>query len=192
MLEQTDLDSEDHCADSCGCHSELKPEFVPITKTQDDETSFKNDATLVPENPELKECKDKLMRTMADYENMMRHKDNEIVLRTALKIDSVMTDILQIHDDIERAHAAFVGSDADLSGLAGILKNTNTLLAKHNVTEINALGTHFDPEKHESIKVVDDDFLDDGTVTKVIRKGYICQNRILQPSLVEISGRSVK
>lgn len=194
MVDENNVDDVPHCEDSCACDADADPEIkrVPVIGNDTDDETPK----VVSDEPStmttLDECEDKLKRTMADYENMMRQKDHDIALRSALRVDSVMTDILQVHDDIERAHEAFTGSQDDASGLAGILKNVNALLAKHNVTEVDALGKHFDPEKHESVAVVDDDSIDDGTVTKVIRKGYICQDRILRPSLVEISRRISK
>lgn len=194
MTEERSEDDGTRCEDSCACEADglsetsTKPTDASLkTDKVPDVESCTNDSA--PPRSELDECKDKLMRTMADYENMMRQKDGDIAMRVAAGVNSVMADLLQIHDDIERAHDAFASSEDVASGLGGILKNIRALLTKYGITEINALGEHFDPDKHESIKVVDDDSLDDGTVTSIIRKGYICRNQILRPSLVEISRR---
>lgn len=61
------------------------------------------------------------------------------------------------------------------------------MLKKYGVTSIDALGEIFDPNIHEAISVISDPNLDDNTITKEIRKGYISQNRIIRPTLVEIS-----
>jgi molecular chaperone GrpE len=63
----------------------------------------------------------------------------------------------------------------------------NALLSEYGVSPINALGEIFDPNFHEAVSVVEDSSLDDGTITKEIRKGYISQNRVIRPSIVEIS-----
>jgi molecular chaperone GrpE len=55
------------------------------------------------------------------------------------------------------------------------------------VAPIDALGEIFDPNIHEAISVITDSSLDDNTITKEIRKGYISQKRIIRPTLVEIS-----
>jgi len=63
----------------------------------------------------------------------------------------------------------------------------DSLLEKNNVSPIEALGEKFDPNLHEAISVINDNKLDDSTITKEIRKGYISKNRVIRPSLVEIS-----
>ncbi len=184
------------CADPCACDSKERPKDHPKEHHKEtgdvhaDSESGKPRQELPDAKSELDECRDKLARTMADYENMMRQKDHDVALRVTAGVISVMGDVIRIHDDLVRAHDALVGSGNLSSGLDGILKNISALLARNNVVEIDALGEHFDPSRHESIKVVDDDTLDDGTITKVIRKGYIYQNQVLRPSLVEISRRS--
>ena len=59
-------------------------------------------------------------------------------------------------------------------------------MEKYNVEPIDALGEIFDPNFHEAISIVSDSTLDDNTITKEIRKGYISK-KILRPTLVEIS-----
>jgi len=49
------------------------------------------------------------------------------------------------------------------------------------------LGEIFDPNSHEAISIITDPDLDDNTITKEIRKGYMSQNRIIRATLVEIS-----
>jgi len=75
----------------------------------------------------------------------------------------------------------------DVSGLESIVKNMNSLLLEYKVTPINALGEIFNPNFHEAVSVVEDSSLDEGTITKEIRKGYISENRVIRPTIVEIS-----
>ncbi len=137
-------------------------------------------------NP-LGACEDRLKRAMADLENMRRRAESDVSLRVASAVEPIMAELVNIRDDLARARDASSGADA--SGLDGILKNTDALLARNGVTEINAIGEPFDPLKHESVRLVDDPALDDGTVMSVARKGYICHGRVLRPSLVEVSRR---
>ena len=60
-------------------------------------------------------------------------------------------------------------------------------MEKYNVKPIDALGEIFDPNFHEAISIISDPSLDDNTITKEIRKGYISHEKILRPTLVEIS-----
>ena len=63
----------------------------------------------------------------------------------------------------------------------------DALLSQYGVTPIDAIGEIFDPNFHEAISIIDDDSLDDNTITKEIRKGYISHERLIRPTLVEIS-----
>lgn len=178
--------------DPCGCgpnEDGEEPEHVPAAG--DDAAGAKDggEPDAPPAKTEIEECEDKLKRTMADYQNMMRQKEHDIEARAAARVEPVLADMLQIRDDIERAHGAFAESGVDASGLGGILRNVEALLERNGVEEIDALGEHFDPDMHESVSVVEDNALEEGTVTKVARKGYICRKRVLRPTLVEISRR---
>ena len=63
----------------------------------------------------------------------------------------------------------------------------DSFLSICGVSPIDALGEIFDPKLHEAISVKVDPSLDENTITSEIRKGYILHNRVIRPSLVEIS-----
>ena len=98
-----------------------------------------------------------------------------------------MLEFLKIYDDFVRAKEAFSQNKIDTTGLDFILKNMDSLLAKYNVKPIEALGEIFNPNLHEAISIVTDSQLDENTITKEIRKGYISHERVIRPTLVEIS-----
>jgi len=60
------------------------------------------------------------------------------------------------------------------------------------VRPIETLGEIFDPKLHEAISVKEDPALDENTITAELRKGYILKDRVIRPSLVEISKRNIK
>ena len=98
-----------------------------------------------------------------------------------------MIEFLKIYDDFVRAKEVFSKDEGNIEGLDSILKNMDSLLEKNNVIPIDALGEIFDPNLHEAISIINDPKLDDNTITKEIRKGYISHNKIIRPTLVEIS-----
>ncbi|MDH3764329.1 MAG: nucleotide exchange factor GrpE, partial [Nitrosopumilus sp.] len=85
------------------------------------------------------------------------------------------------------AKEVFSESQIDTDGLISILRNMDSLLKKYHVTPIDALGEIFDPNFHEAISIITEPDLDDNTITKEIRKGYISHDRLIRPTLVEIS-----
>ena len=72
------------------------------------------------------------------------------------------------------------------------MKNFDHLLKSEGVIDIETLETPFDPNVHDAISFSYHDDLPEGTVTNEIRKGYMLDNKVLRPSLVEISKKIVK
>lgn len=138
----------------------------------------------------LNNCEDKLKRSLADYINLERKTKSDIQNGIAEKLDKFMIQFLTIYDDLVRAKEVLKKENPEVQGLDGILKNIDSLLESYGVTPISALGELFDPNLHEAIAVIHDDSLDDNTITKELRKGYISHNRTLRPTLVEISKKS--
>lgn len=130
---------------------------------------------------------DKIRRVLADYQNLQRKTQSDIQNGINKKVDEYFYDFLQIYDDFVRAKNAYSESNIDTKGLDSIIKNMDSLMKKYDITPIDAVGEIFDPNYHEAISVVEEPDLDENTITKEIRKGYISQNRVIRPSLVEIS-----
>ena len=133
------------------------------------------------------EYEEKLKHVLADFQNLSKKTQSDIENGVNAKVDDFILDFLKIYDDFVRAKQVFAESNVETEGLDGILKNMDSLLVKYQVRPIDALGEIFDPNYHEAISVINDADLDDGTITKEIRKGYISQTRVIRPTLVEIS-----
>lgn len=129
----------------------------------------------------------KLKRALADLQNLERKTKSDIESGVNIKIDQLMIEFLPIYDDFIRAKEAFSKIDVNTEGLDSILKNMSSLLKKYNIIQIDALGEIFDPKFHEAISIIEDLTLEENTITKELRKGYISHNRVIRPTLVEIS-----
>ncbi len=138
----------------------------------------------------LATCEEELKHSLADYQNLERKTKSDIEKGVKTKIDQFMLKFISIYDDFIRAKTILTEQKVNVSGLESILKNMDSLLSEYNVKPINALGEIFDPNLHEAVSVIEDSTLDDGTITKEIRKGYISQNRLIRPTIVEISKKS--
>jgi len=135
----------------------------------------------------LAEYEEKLKYSLADFQNLQRKTQSDMENGINLKIDKLLLEFLTIYDDLFLAKKVLADEKSDVSGLVSIVKNMNSLLLEYKVTPINALGEIFNPNFHEAVSVVEDSSLDDGTITKEIRKGYISHNRVIRPTIVEIS-----
>ena len=129
----------------------------------------------------------KLQYLLADFENLKKRTELDVQNKVNSALDSMMLKFLSIYDDFVRAKDALDKQKINTDGLSAILKNMDLFLSENGVIPIEALGEIFDPQLHEAISVKEDPSLDDNTVTAEIRKGYILQNRVIRPSLVEIS-----
>jgi len=135
----------------------------------------------------LASSEDKLKRSLADFVNLERKTKNDIENGVAEKLDKFMIKFLIIYDDLVRAKEILKKENPNTQGFDSILKNIEVLLSEYGVIPIRALGEIFDPNLHEAISVIEDESLDENTITKEIRKGYISHKRTLRPTLVEIS-----
>ena len=129
----------------------------------------------------------KLQYLLADFENLKKRIELDVQNKVNSALDSMILKFLSIYDDFVRAKDALAKQKINTDGLSAILKNMDSFLSENGITPIEALGEIFDPQLHEAISVKEDPSLDDNTITAEIRKGYILQNRVIRPSLVEIS-----
>ena len=139
------------------------------------------------EKQKVSQYEEKLKHVLADFQNLSKKTKSDIEHGVNSKINEFMLDFIKIYDDFIRAKEVISESKINADGLNSILKNMESLMQKYNVTPIEALGEIFDPNYHEAISIISDSTLDDNTITKEIRKGYISHERIIRPTLVEIS-----
>ena len=142
---------------------------------------------LLVEKKNVVNLEDKLKRSLADFQNLQRKTQSDIEIGINSKLDKFFIKFLNIYDDFIRAKTVLADTKVNTSGIDSILKNIESLLEEYNVKPINAIGEIFDPNLHEAVSIIEDDSLDEGTITKEIRKGYISQNRVIRPTVVEIS-----
>ena len=161
-------------------------------QTETNDSSEELSKLLDLEKQKVIESDEKLKHVLADFQNLNRKTQSDIENGVNVKVDAFALDFLKIHDDFVRAKEVFSGNKINTDGLDSILKNMNSLLEKYQIKSIDALGEIFDPNFHEAISIITDSDLDDNTITKEIRKGYISQNRIIRPTLVEISKKDDK
>ena len=159
--------------------------------TPDGDASKSVEDLLEEERQKTQYYQDKLKYALADYQNLSRKTQSDIESGISAKMDEIMLEFLEIYDNFGRARNAFFERKADVDGLDSILKNMDSLLTKYGIKPIDALGKMFDPNMHEAIAIAHDPGLDDGTITKEIRKGYISHDRIIRPALVERSKTEV-
>lgn len=134
----------------------------------------------------------KIQYLLADFENLKKRAEQDVQNKVDSITDSMILKFLSIYDDFIRARDALSRQNANIDGLDAILKNMNSFLGEYGVRPIEALGEVFDPRLHEAISIKEDSSLDDNTIIAELRKGYILKDRVIRPSLVEISKKHTK
>ncbi len=171
-----------------------------ILTMKDELVAAKEELSFVKE--ELRKAKEssdnnlnKLKYMVADFDNYRKQMDKQVASKIEESKAELMLKFLNIRDDYVRAVEIAKQSKAELvvvEGLEGILKNFDHLLKSEGVIEIETVETPFDPNVHDAISFSYRDELPESTVTDEIRKGYMLDNKVLRPSLVEISKKIVK
>jgi molecular chaperone GrpE len=137
----------------------------------------------------------KLRYLMADFDNYRKRMEKQAESRVSQGKAELMLKFVAIQDDLIRAIKTAKQSQSEqvvIEGLEGILRNVETLFETEGVKEIETTGTPFDPNVHDAIGYKYDDNVPENTVITEIRKGYMMSDKVLRPSLVEISKRIVK
>ncbi len=138
----------------------------------------------------------KLKYSLADFDNYRKNIEKQNALRILSVKADILSTVVNLREDFIRALDTLKHHKVDISileGLTNILKNIDLFLEKENVLEIKALNSVFDPNFHEIIgfSYVEDD-AEENIITREIRKGYLLNDRVLRPSLVEVSKKIIK
>jgi molecular chaperone GrpE len=161
------------------------------------------EATTAPEvdpvallEAERAELKDKLLRTLADIENLRRRTEREVADARAYAVTNFARDMLNVADNVRRAieslpAEARQGADGALQGLIEGIELTERDLLKtlerHGVRKLEPQGQKFDPNLHQAMFEVPNAEVPNGTVVQVVQSGYVIGDRVLRPALVGVS-----
>jgi len=132
-----------------------------------------------------------LQRERAEFLNFKRRSAEERLASAGLANESLISKVLAIADDFDRAidaRPAELEGDAWSDGVAAIDRKLRLLLESEGVTAIDALpGTPFDPRQHEAVVNVPGSDRRDGEIVDEIRRGYRLRDRVIRPALVAVA-----
>lgn len=146
---------------------------------------------LIEKSKKADEYFDSFLRIRAEFDNYRKRVNKEKASLTAYAVEEVMLDVLGVLDNLERALESggkTENFDALHKGVEITLKDAVKVLEKWGISEVPALGKHFDPAEHEAFMTVESEE-DEGMIIEVLRKGYYIKDKLLRPSLVKVAGR---
>lgn len=147
---------------------------------------------LQKEKERAEEYVSKYKYLLADYDNYRKRLEKESDFRVRLEVERFLLKLIDLRDDFTRAvDAARKDPDTStiISGLESVLKKLDGILREEGIVEINTVGELFDPNLHEAVSFVHSTEVPENTVMSEIRKGYMLSDRVIRPSLVEVSRR---
>src|SRR4029453_6549087 len=147
---------------------------------------------LLSENAEMR---DRLLRTMADMENLRRRTEREKADTARYAISNFARDVLTVGDNLKRTieHVPAEAAAQDpalksfLDGVEITERELLNVLERHGVTRIEPLGQRFDPNCHQAMYEVQNADVPEGTVVDVMQAGYTIGDRCLRPALVAVA-----
>jgi molecular chaperone GrpE len=145
---------------------------------------------------ERDEMKDRMLRIAAEFENWKRRARKEQDDGEAKVKESVLRDMLDVIDNLERAVGAFgdnapAGAAPDaaavLKGVSLVLRVFQSKLERHNVKAFASRGEPFDPRLHEAISRVPTAEVPAGSVAVELQRGYRIGDKLLRPAMVSVA-----
>ena len=155
-----------------------------------------NDAAVDPIaqlEAEKTDLKDKLLRTLADMENLRRRTEREVADARTYAVTNFARDMLNMADNVRRALEsvpAEAGEGAFMAFVEGVELTERDLLKtleRHGVRKLEPQGQRFDPNLHQAMFEVPNAEVPNGTVVQVVQSGYVIGDRVLRPALVGVS-----
>jgi molecular chaperone GrpE len=129
-------------------------------------------------------------RARADFANLKRRTEGERAEFATVAGDRLLVRVLDLADDFDLA-VAHVPDDVQgtpwVEGIGAIDRKLRALLEAEGITSLDAEGEPFDPQTQQAISYEDTADVPDGTVIKVLQRGYTIGDRILRPALVAVA-----
>ncbi len=140
--------------------------------------------------------KDKVLRTLAEAENVRRRAEREVADARVYGVTNFAREMLSFADNLRRAVESVpaetrAGLEPAIAALVEGVEVTErdfvSRLARFGVKKIEALDARFDPNQHEALFEIPDETRPAGTVAQVVEQGYLIGERVLRPAKVGVT-----
>jgi len=150
----------------------------------------KKDKKLEELQNEVNTLKDKNMRIAAEMVNTLRRKDEETNRLLKYSNESLITELLPVIDNFERAlnvDATSNDIESYQKGMTMIYNSLKNILEKFEVKEIEAIDKEFDPNFHQAVMQEEKEGTKENIVIEVLQKGYTYKDKVIRPAMVKVS-----
>jgi molecular chaperone GrpE len=146
----------------------------------------------------LAAAKQDVLYAQADTQNVRRRMEKEAADARAYAATNFARDVLSVVDNLTRALAAIPAETREdeamkplVAGLEATGREMDTVLGKHGITRIAAMGLPLDPNQHQAMVEIPSADAEPGTIVAEMQAGYMIKDRLLRPALVGVAKRVV-
>ena len=179
--------------------NEVSPNEAPDAS----KINVKDEDKIIEKTAEEKilELEDKLARTFAEMENQRRRFEKEKEEAYEYGGFAFAKESLNLIDNLERSKQILLNDETlknsealkkTLEHFDIINKDLMTIFSKNNIKPIESLNKKLNPNLHQAMMEIEDDSNEPGTIIQEIQKGFTIKDRLLRPSLVGVSKKSIK
>jgi len=160
----------------------------------DEDLPASPEARLAAVESELADSKDRLLRALAETENVRRRLQRERDDAQKYAVGGFAKDLLSVVDNLERALQAMPEADVKdartrslREGVAATERELLAVFDRHGLTRIDPSGERFDHNFHQAIFEAERPELPSGTIVEVLQPGYLLHDRLLRPAMVGVA-----
>lgn len=141
---------------------------------------------------ELAEMKERLLRNVAEMDNMRKRLEREKADFIKFSMESVLKDMIPVLDSFDKAlsasssHSESGDSKSFHEGMTMVHRQFLTALSKHGLEPVESVGKPFDPNFHQAIQRIESSDVTDETVATEFMKGYALHGRLVRPAMVSV------
>ena len=174
-----DREGDDACAeDGQDSHEKEKKGFFHKKEKKD------------PKDEKIEELTDRLMRTMAEFDNYRKRTDKEKSAMYEIGAKDIIEKMLPVVDNFERGLAAVSEAEKGtplVEGMEKIYKQMMKTLEDIGVTVIEAAGKEFDPNFHNAVMHIEDENFGENIISMELQKGYMYRDSVVRHSMVQVA-----
>jgi molecular chaperone GrpE len=138
---------------------------------------------------EKAEYKDRMLRTLADFDNFRRRAERDRSEYVQFAAMEIVRDLLPVLDDFQRALKVETPDAEYAKGVELIYQRLFEILKKAGLEPIDAAGKPFDPNRQQAVDRVHTDEFEDQTVLEEYQSGYNFKGKLLRPAMVKVAVR---
>ncbi|MBS4535563.1 nucleotide exchange factor GrpE [Clostridium sp. D2Q-14] len=169
---------------------ENSEEIIEDVKNIEDDSDSSQQDLEEDEEKEIEEDKERYLRLQADFANYKKRVEKEKASIYTFANEKIVTDLLDVIDNFERAFTSVdeaIEDDSFYKGVIMVYKQLMDILEKNGLEEIKAKEEKFDPNLHHAVMQEENDEYEENTIIDVFQKGYKLKDKVIRPSMVKVS-----